>query len=413
MAIASGRRGFAGVVLALAAVGALPVAAAPASAATGGAHALRLQIRQAFRGATARNVDWRFDISGEPSLRQAASRSTAPASNNKLLIGETALQRLGPDYVYRTDVEATGSLNGSTLRGALVVRGSGDPLLDDAALATLARQVRLAGVVKVTGGLIVADGRYEHRTTAPGWKPGFTPAETGPVDAFAVDENGWKRTASYVAKPAVANANRFRGVLRAHGVYVHGTTRVASPPGPTTPLTHLDSQPLSAIVDEMLTNSDNFVAEMVLDELGAARGSGGTRLAGLRVVRQESGRLHAPVGVVEDGSGLSYADRESPDALVGWLQAVAASSTGTELRAGLAVACRTGTLKDRLCGRSTKGKVQAKTGTLDRVRALSGYATTASGRAVTFSILLSGIRNMTAAERRIDAAVRTVARWQG
>ncbi len=412
------RRVTAGIGVAAAAVAvAVATTVAPAGPASAGPadssarQQLAAEIRAAIAHSSARHVDWRFDVAGVGSIYHDPATMTAPASNNKVFIGESALQRLGPSYVYVTKILTDGQLVGTTLHGALIFKASGDPLLTDTGLATLARQIRQLGIHKVTGGLTVDDKRYRHRTTAPGWKRGFTPSEVGPVDAFALDENWWKTSPSYVAHTAVANANRFRGILRRHRVYLKGRTRIGTPDG-THLLTSLDSQPLSAIVAEMLTNSDNFVAEMLLDELGKVAGTGGNRVAGIRVVHREAAALRASVGTINDGSGLSYADRESPDLLVGWLDAAAGSSTGQEFQADLPVACETGTLKDRLCGKATKGQVHAKTGTLSNVRALSGYATTKSGAAVTFSILLSGIRNMTRAEQRMDAAVATVARWR-
>jgi D-alanyl-D-alanine carboxypeptidase/D-alanyl-D-alanine-endopeptidase (penicillin-binding protein 4) len=399
-----------GLVTTLAAAGVVGVSSSSAVASAGTAQQLQTAITQALQGSTAAHPDWRFDVSGLGSLRHFAGSQSAPASNNKLFVAQTALQQLGSSYQFQTRALTTGTLVGHVLDGALVVKGSGDPSLDDADLAVLARQIRQAGISSVTGGLIVEDGHFRHRTTAPGWKPGFTPEETGPVCGFALDENEWKTSASYVAHPALANGNRFRGTLRRQGVFVHGTTTVGRASGPQ-PLTSIDSQPLSDIVAQMLTDSDNFVAEMLLDELGAQVGGAGTRTAGIAVIHREATSLRSPIGVIDDGSGLSYDDRESPDTIIDWLDAAARSSTGSELRSDLPVSCETGTLADRLCGHATKGKVQAKTGTLDGVRALSGYTTTKSGRTVTFSILLSGIRNMTAAERRMDAAVATVVRW--
>jgi len=384
------------------------VHAAPARPAA--ALALLRRVQRSFRHSTARSVDWRFDVAGLGSLRHQASRRTAPASNNKLLVAETALQRLGPTTEFHTAVGARGGMVGNTLRGHLVFQASGDPTLQYPGLLDLARQIRRSGIHQVTGGLIVDDHRYAHRTTAPGWHAGFVPYETGPIDAFAYDENSWKHGSNFIAHTAVVNGRKFVSVLRHHGVRIAPKVRLGSYRY-AEPIALTQSQPLSAIVADMLTRSDNFEAEMLLDEIGAAVTGQGRRTTGIKVVRKQARRLGVRIGTVEDGSGLSYADRESPNTLVAWLRATAASSTGSIVRAGLPVACETGTLQHRLCGRWTTGRVFAKTGTLTGITALSGFTTTRSGRAVVFSVLVSGARDLGRAMSRVDAAVTAVASY--
>lgn len=380
---------------------------APAARSAAGRDLAR-RLSRAFRRSTAGVVDWRFDVSGLGSLRHQASRMTPPASNNKLLVAQTALDRLGPEAEFGTKVGARGGVVGHTLSGHLVIRASGDPTLGYPGMLDLARQVRSSGIRRVTGGLIVDDSRYVHRTQAPGWHAGFVPHETGPIDSFAYDENWWKTGSDFIAHTGLVNGRKFVSVLRHHGVRVTPKVRLGS-------YTHVEpvavtySQPLAAIVTDMLTRSDNFEAEMLLDELGAVVTGQGRRTSGSAVIRQESRRLHARIGSVNDGSGLSYADRESPNTLVGWLRATAASSTGGVVRAGLPVACETGTLQHRLCGRWTTGRVFAKTGTLSHITALSGFTTTRSGRAVVFSVLVSRARDLSRAMSRVDAAVTAVA----
>jgi D-alanyl-D-alanine carboxypeptidase len=57
--------------------------------------------------------------------------------------------------------------------------------------------------------------------------------------------------------------------------------------------------------------------------------------------------------------------------------------------------------------------VRAKTGTLTAVRTLSGFTATPDGRRVVFSVLLAGVRDMTAAQRQLDSAVARLARFTG
>jgi len=136
------------------------------------------------------------------------------------------------------------------------------------------------------------------------------------------------------------------------------------------------SAPLSSILHAVDADSDNFTAELLLKELGAVAGSGGTSADGAAVVRQVLSESSVPLeGVrIADGSGLSSLDRLTPQAIVAILQDCwrdpAVRST---LVAAMAVAGRTGTLEHRLLGPRTRGVVIGKTGTTDLASVLSGF----------------------------------------
>src|SRR4029077_16163794 len=80
------------------------------------------------------------------------------------------------------------------------------------------------------------------------------------------------------------------------------------------PLADLESPPVSALVRHMDIYSDNFYAEMLLKEVGAVQGSGGSAAAGLVVERRLLTDAGVPLAGVRmvDGSGLSLIDRWTP-----------------------------------------------------------------------------------------------------
>src|SRR5205814_501531 len=138
---------------------------------------------------------------------------------------------------------------------------------------------------------------------------------------------------------------------------------------------------LDAIVENMLTVSDNYAAELLVRAVGAAVEHDGSTTAGLRVVVSTLQRLGVPTAGVHlvDGSGLSPDDRVTCPAL---LAAVGLGTRPAEhaLRTGLPIAARTGTLATRFVGDPLAGKLRAKTGHIDGVVGLAGVVPTTDGQ---------------------------------
>ena len=84
-----------------------------------------------------------------------------PASVMKLVTTAAALHALGPDYRWYTAAYAGGPLNVEHLEGDLILKGSGDPLLDTAAFWTFLRRLREKGLRKVTGDLVIDESFFK------------------------------------------------------------------------------------------------------------------------------------------------------------------------------------------------------------------------------------------------------------
>jgi D-alanyl-D-alanine carboxypeptidase/D-alanyl-D-alanine-endopeptidase (penicillin-binding protein 4) len=166
--------------------------------------------------------------------------------------------------------------------------------------------------------------------------------------------------------------------------------------------------------DITLTNkvSQNLHAELLLRLLGKIHGTDGSFAEGTRVVRQFL--INAGVDDNDfffyDGSGMSTDDRIAPRALTQLLVFTARQPWGPALRASLPIAGVDGTLSDRFQDSSLRGKLWAKTGTLNEANALSGYLTAASGKTIVFSILVNGHRPGSNAElQAIDRIAEAIA----
>jgi D-alanyl-D-alanine carboxypeptidase/D-alanyl-D-alanine-endopeptidase (penicillin-binding protein 4) len=226
---------------------------------------------------------------------------------------------------------------------------------------------------------------------------------------WPVDANRWRRDAAFLADPALPAAGLFRDYLVAEGVAVlGGVVREARPQGAYT-VASFQGGTLSTAVTRTLKASDNFVAEMLLKELGRGVRADGSSAGGLAAVRSVLGGQGVPVGAGSDGSGLSALDRQSAAGQVKLLQLAERSNVAPAFRSALPLGCRDGTLRRRFCRTAAEGRVWAKTGTISGVRALSGMTRTASGRQVQFTFQLSGVGSGAKALAAMDRAVVVLA----
>ncbi len=328
-----------------------------------------------------------------------------PASTEKLPLAVTALQRLGRGFRTHTVVLGQGSLVGSTWRGQLVLKGYGDPTLSSGGLAALARAVRNHGISAVTGGVIGDESYFDSLRTCPGWKPSFAKAESPLLSALVVDRGVFDGAAT--DQPALAAATMFTRALQKAGVAVRGRPTIGSATRTATQIVRRASPPLATLLSVMDTWSDNFIAEMLLKQVGAQLGAGGGTDAGAAVVRATLSDDDVPLAGVRlaDGSGLSSLNRLTARSLVAMLETVWHEPDLRPLLDTFAVAGSTGTLRHRLLGVPGHALVRGKTGTTDHSSALTGFV----GSRFAFAVLNNGSPvNWTAAHLLQDRVAETL-----
>jgi serine-type D-Ala-D-Ala carboxypeptidase/endopeptidase (penicillin-binding protein 4) len=172
------------------------------------------------------------------------------------------------------------------------------------------------------------------------------------------------------------------------------------------------SVPIVQDIKVLLKTSQNLHAELLLRLLGKTEGSDGSFVQGARVVRQ----FLVDCGIDDrdfflyDGSGMSPDDRVAPRAFTHLLSWATRQPWGAEWRDAFPIGGVDGTLENRFKNSPLKGKLWAKTGTLNEVNALSGYLTAATGRTLAFSILVNGRRPDSDAESQaIDRIAEAIA----
>jgi len=202
-------------------------------------------------------------------------------------------------------------------------------------------------------------------------------------------------------------------MLRGLGVEVRGAVREGGA-DVVERLAFHQSPPLGALVYELGKSSDNFYAEMILKALGAQKALPGTSAGGADAVIEwlrEVGALE-PGTVVKNGSGLFDANRVTPATLSSALAAAYRDpAIGPEFVAQLAIGGVDGTLRSRFRAHKKMRKIRAKTGTLARVVALSGYVLRPGGKPpLAFAFIVSGPPGKQREARdRIDAVVERLA----
>ena len=376
-------------------------------------------------------------------------RALPPASVMKAITSAYALDRLGPGYRFRTRIMADGPITNGRLDGDLWLVGSGDPVFDTDALQAMTAAMQATGLREVTGQLRLAAGALPYVAAIDPEQPshvGYNPAVSGlnlnfnrvhfewlrvgdgytvrmdarsatlrppvsmarmriadrdlPVYTYAASDarEDWTvaRTALGdagsrwlpVRHPHLYMAEVFQVLARSHGIVLDGPVEGTMPPeGAVTVVEHA-SEPLADILRGMMLWSTNLTAEV----MGlAATQAGGVRPDDLPASAAEMGAWMAArwgarnVDLI-DHSGLGGQSRVRPQDMVQGL--VSAGTTGMLRRLMKDIPMRDA---DGNLLPDHPVQVVAKTGTLNFVSTLAGYARTGSGRDLAFAVFCADI----------------------
>jgi len=209
---------------------------------------------------------------------------------------------------------------------------------------------------------------------------------------------GAESESAYVAvvNPANNFLQHFQQVLAAEGIPVKQALVSSSFHNYNQELAFVESPPLAQLVKETNRESNNLYAEVLLKLLGKVTGKmpvpqEDTSEIGLKELKTALTQLGVNPNsyILADGSGLSRHNLISPEALVQTLRLMANSPAASIYRASLPVAGESGTLKNRINITPNRVILQAKTGTLSGVSALSGYIEVPNYEPLVFSIIVN------------------------
>jgi D-alanyl-D-alanine carboxypeptidase/D-alanyl-D-alanine-endopeptidase (penicillin-binding protein 4) len=360
-----------------------------------------------------------------------------PASTAKLATAIAALDTLGPGARFTTSVAEVRPAGPGPARIVLV--GGGDPTLaaGQPPAGGYPRPATLEALAAAAARALKAQHRDAVRlgydtslftgpALGPGWRASYvTTGNVTPITSLEVDQgrllpNGLPQDADVPGNlrprsltPAADAVAAFRKFLVRDGVRVTGNPSLAAAGREDPRIARVSSPPLAAIVEQMLTESNNVIAEDLARQVALAAGQPASFSGAARTVTGVLRRLGVSAGVrLLDGSGLSPLDR-IPAATLVRLVGLAASASHPALRAaisGLPVAGFSGTLA---AGQSVfghlaaaaRGAVRAKTGSLDTVVSLAGLVYDRDGTMLAFAFMadaVPSVRDLALAAGTID-----------
>jgi D-alanyl-D-alanine carboxypeptidase/D-alanyl-D-alanine-endopeptidase (penicillin-binding protein 4) len=224
-----------------------------------------------------------------------------------------------------------------------------------------------------------------------------------------------------IEEPAQHAASVLAGLLAERGVKLDGKIRAVhvaeTDTTPRSVLAEHVSVPLGDSVKLINKISQNLHTEMLLRTAARQSGLWSTPEEMLKTPQEFYAAAGiAPDDVIQtDGSGLSRHDLVTPRAIVTLLKYAQGQTWFAPYYASLPVAGIDGSLQERMKGTVAAGRIHAKTGSVEHVRTLSGFAETPSGRRLIFSFLSNnqGGKNHEAADALNGLCVAMVEEFDG
>jgi D-alanyl-D-alanine carboxypeptidase/D-alanyl-D-alanine-endopeptidase (penicillin-binding protein 4) len=388
----------------------------------------------------------------------AADRLFNIASVSKLITAAAALLFLGIDHAFQTEVYVKENPKDGSVKISL--KGTGDPSLSFRDILTIAHDIKLQGIKKVSE--IQIDGSAFDDDELP---PAFDEKNTddafrSSVSAFSVEENAvtvtavpgkktgdpakiivhppsdylvvqndsetvekgkttisiktesWNKKTKIIVKgkillkmkPVTVRKRIFHPLINAGyvikealeemGIAVKDRISFGSIAEDKNKMSRIIvhySQTIPLLLTAMVKNSSNFMAEQILKAAGGkVSGKSASFAAGIEAIRNfllKDAVINESDFKIRNGSGLYDANFMKPAAMVNFLKKIYHNSDiANEFLSTMPVGGIDGTLKKRMKSECLKGRVRAKTGTLDNVIALAGFMNTKGKKVVAFSL---------------------------
>jgi D-alanyl-D-alanine carboxypeptidase/D-alanyl-D-alanine-endopeptidase (penicillin-binding protein 4) len=392
-----------------------------------------------------------IDATGRVIYADRERAAVTPASVQKLIVADAALNLLGPRYRFHTVLAATRAPADGALESNLWLVGSGDPSLRSDDLRGAVRMLEHGGLRRIDGAVSVDASAMRGPEINPHWDPSDANEDFQvPTSAVSLDDGTaefrvYGRSPGEPARVAVVPSSRdirLTGAIRTstsadavviaaaapnlfalggdipqdteekfwlpvhnmpnyvgdviermlHQAGIMTTQRPVPSTAPLDSIVLWDhrSPPLRALIGHMLYVSDNHYAEQLMRSLAVDAGEEGTDDHGLAVERSFLNSRSIPTDGLRalDGSGLAEGDRVSALTLARILSDAELRDHGAELYLLLPAGGRDGTLR-HYDFTTALGRVRAKTGHLSDASSLAGYVNTMHHGRVTFAFMIN------------------------
>ncbi|MEG0760111.1 D-alanyl-D-alanine carboxypeptidase/D-alanyl-D-alanine-endopeptidase [Chryseobacterium sp.] len=392
-----------------------------------------------------KNATWGFVIYDPKTKKVISSYNEntplVPASTTKLLTTETALNLLGENYRWMTQLEYSGTVDeNGVLNGNIYIVGSGDPSLGTnkagawsykEIIADFTDALSRESIKKVNGDIIIQTALFKGNITRLPenvvwlennnyYLPAGTTQQINPANEKLIvkknnivsNDKKYFYVSPYTNQMVYAEkydgtgvlttklpdapaylANSFRTSLVKSGLPVTGKVQTKTTdalPEIRKTLSVYKSPTLADIVYYTNQRSDNSLAEALLKTVGYFKKGNQAPETGREVVTEHLRDMAFDVEGLSyiDGSGLSRNNKVTPIAQVKYLTSLMGTKYYQTYFNSLPIGGQTGTLK-RMFLETGNGQVFAKTGTLNKVKTLAGYIKTNTGKTLVFSLLVN------------------------
>lgn len=432
------------------------------------------QIDDIFNDPNFSNAHWGVTIqsleTGEYFYKRNEDKLFRPASNMKLFTTSAGLLLLGDEYKFSTLIYANGQIDGSILKGNLVVQGGGDPAISgrffDGDIYKVyydwADSLIEMGIDEIDGNIIGDDNLFDDVNLGTGWawdnESYWYNAPSGAIsfndncidivvtvdpltrkakinispdtkyttiinDVYVVSKDSATsidvhrvrgsnvitvfgsirnspdsvKTFSTINNPTQYSMVVLKKVLEKKGIKIKGYP--VDIDDLEDPLDYSNirllfsyySPELKDIIKVINKNSQNFFAEQLLKVIGLEKEGYGTIENGVKAISNilSDMGINPETFVMVDGSGLSQLNMVTPRSIVTLLSYMYKSDYFIPFFNSLPIAGVDGTLGTRMKNSRAENKIRAKTGFLEYVRSLSGYAYTGDNEPVVFTIIVN------------------------
>ena len=313
-----------------------------------------------------------------------------PASITKLITAAVAFKELGLSYDFKTIIYTDDSnINDGVVNGNIYLKGYGDPDLNSSDVSLLAKNISDKNITEITGNIIYDESFFddEHYGIAGQYKDDTQKNYWPYISALNFNKNGGG------LDPAANAAEYLSGELVSRNIKVEGIVISGITPKAAKEIAEV-THSFFNVISQMNKESDNQSAISVFKTVGAKYyDPPGTLSKGEDAVVNFLTSIGNPRNNFEivEGSGLSRYNYVNSDLYVRLLKYMYdEDKTFDYFYSSLSIAGIDGTLRNRMIGTEAEKNIHAKTGTLNSVSSLCGYAVSRDNELLIFYISMNG-----------------------